>query len=120
MVAEGEYEKAEGILEEFLKMLEVEEIDPWIVEQVQRRAREIRDEKGAARPLFHDPALQRKLIIRCVYHAARKSVTAKKITGYLDRASTFGRECDKHIPLVGGGEDGEGEESNREETKTGE
>ncbi len=106
LVARGEYEPAARTLEDILG---AEEADGWIVEHIQRRAREIRDSDGKVEPLFHDSGFIIDMSYHAIARAAAKSKPARKLKGYLDSAKGFGAECMKHlqkVPGIGGSKDG--------------
>ena len=105
MIAQGEYEPAAKTLED---LLGEDGLDPWIVEHIQKRAREIRDSDGEVEPLFHDSGFIIDMSYHAVAQAAAKSKSAGKLKDYMDSAKGFGAKCMKHlqkVPGLGGSRD---------------
>jgi hypothetical protein len=100
-VGEGQYEKAEGTLEDLAKLLPPD-TDPWLLQHIQDRARYIRDKKGEAEPLFADRKMLCELAVRSLWHAAKTSGPARTLAGWVDSARDLGTEFLKYLP--GGGE----------------
>ncbi|MCX5684722.1 MAG: hypothetical protein NT049_13685 [Planctomycetota bacterium] len=99
MVAEGRYEKAAGTMEDGLREAGVD-VDPALVQLIQKRAREIRDKKGEAQPLFTDKRFLSELAIRYIWQAARSSKPAKRLEEFVDSARSFGGEVVKALPAL--------------------
>jgi hypothetical protein len=99
MVAEGRYEKAERTMEDALSEAGVD-IDPELIQFVQKRAREIRDKKGEAEPLFADKKFLSELAVRYIWQAARTSKPAKRLKEFVDSARSFGDEVVKALPAM--------------------
>jgi hypothetical protein len=97
MVGEGQYEKAAVTLEDALREQGVD-ADPWLVAYVEKRARDIRDSKGDAEPLFCDAGFVRDMALHYVWQAAKTSEPARGLQGYLDRAKAFGAEYLNRVP----------------------
>jgi hypothetical protein len=96
-VGEGQYEKAEGTLEDLARLLPPD-ADPWLLQHIQERARYIRDKKGDAEPLFTDRKRLCDLAVRGLWHAAKTSVPARTLAGWVDSARGLGTEFMKYLP----------------------
>ncbi len=100
MVGEGKYEKAAVTLEDFLRDKGVDP-DPWLIQHVEKRAREIRDKKGEAEPLVFSSRFLCEVALYYIGQAAKTSEPAQKLKSYIDSAKGFGAECLKHVPGLG-------------------
>ena len=99
MVAEGRYEKAATTMEDALREAGVD-VDPELIQFVQKRAREIRDKKGEAEPLFADKKFLSELAVRYIWQAARTSKPAQRLKEFVDSARSFGDEVVKSLPAM--------------------
>ena len=97
MVAEGRYEKAAKTMEDALREAGVD-LDPELVQFVQKRAREIRDKKGEAEPLFTDKQFLTELAVRYIWQTARTSKPAQRVAEFAESAKAFGAEVLKSMP----------------------
>jgi phosphoglycolate phosphatase-like HAD superfamily hydrolase len=97
MVAEGRYEKAARTMEDAFREAGVD-VDPELVQFVQKRAREIRDKKGEAEPLFTDKQFLTELAVRYIWQAARTSKPAKRVMEFWKSSKAFGAEVLKSMP----------------------
>ena len=102
MVAEGKYEKAAVSLED-LGRGPAGESDPWLIEKVQKRAREIRDKKGDAEPLFCNNKFICDLSVHYIWQAARTSKQGQEVKKAIEAAQSFGARFVKLLPDFGGG-----------------
>lgn len=91
---EGKWEEAADSLE---KAAETEE-EKWLAEYITKRARNLRDSKGAAEPLFYDPAIKRKFMIWQLAKLAKNSPPARKAAEWVDCARAFGKELMAKLP----------------------
>ena len=99
MVAEGRYEKAATTMEDAFREAGVD-VDPELIQFVQKRAREIRDKKGEAEPLFADKRFLSELAVRYIWQAAKTSKPAKRLKEFVDSARSFGDEVVKSLPAM--------------------
>jgi hypothetical protein len=106
MVAEGKYEKAAVSLEGLVRG-PAGESDPWLLEKVQKRAREIRDKKGDAEPLFCNNKFICDLSLHYIWQAARTSKQGQDVKKTIDAAQSFGARFVKLLPDFGGGKTAE-------------
>ena len=67
----------------------------WLAKRIAARAREIRDAKGPAEPLIHDPAFLRDLLLWQLWQTAKTSPKAKSLQKLVDAAAPF---LDRWIP----------------------
>ncbi len=92
--ANGEWEAAATSLEKAVEGTEVE----FLAERVAQRARELRDAKGPAKPLFHDPALIRGLVLHYLWVAAKRSVSAERAREAVESARSLGARLLERLP----------------------
>jgi hypothetical protein len=97
MVAEGRYEKAAKTMEDAFREAGVD-VDPELVQLVQKRAREIRDKKGEAEPLFADKQFVTELAVRYIWQTARTSKPAQRVMEFAESSKAFGAEVLKSMP----------------------
>jgi hypothetical protein len=97
MVAEGRYEKAATTMEDAFREAGVD-VDPELIQFVQKRAREIRDKKGEAEPLFTDKQFLTELAVRYIWQTARTSKPAQRVMEFWESAKAFGAEVLKSMP----------------------
>jgi hypothetical protein len=67
----------------------------WLAQRIAARARAVRDAKGPAEPLIHDPAFLRDLLLWQLWQAAKTSPKAKALQNLVDAAAPF---LDRWIP----------------------
>jgi len=95
LAANGEYEKAAESLESAAR---AKGGDEWLARRVTERAREIRDKKGGAEPLFCDTGFLCQVALHYVGEAAKRSEPARKLQRSLDSAKGFGAQFRRHLP----------------------
>ena len=99
MAAHGEWAKAADLLEARAG----DTHQAWLAERLARRAREIRDAKGSAPPLFSDPASVLDLASHLLSSTARDSAPAQWFQGFLSDAKAFGQRVLSQLPRSDGG-----------------
>ena len=97
LAASGERIKAAESLEAWAADTQHE----WLARHVAQRARELRDGTGEVKPLIHDPAFLRRLILHYLGQSARQSEIAAKLQGAVDSARRFGANMLRHLPIAG-------------------
>lgn len=85
LCAKGDYEKAAQSLENSLAGTS----DAWLAERIAQRARQIRDEKGNARPLFTDKVFLTELALRYLAQKAATSPLARQISDWITTGITL-------------------------------
>ena len=97
LAAGGEHEKAAQSLEALAAGTDRE----WLARVIAKRARELRDERGDARPLLHDTAFLRDVVGRYVLETARDSEAMQAVRGWVASARGFGSRLLEQLPGVG-------------------
>lgn len=97
LAASGEYEQAADSLEKFAAGTEHE----WLAAKIAARARELRDERGAAQPLLTDTTFVSEFVLHSVVETAKQSEAAAKAQSSIETARQFGQRMLKQIPSWG-------------------
>ena len=97
LAAGGEHEKAAQSLDTLAAGTDRE----WLAAAIAKRARELRDEQGDARPLLHDTAFLRDVVGRYVLETAKDSQAMQTVRGWVGSARGFGARLLEHLPGIG-------------------
>src|SRR5205823_3090558 len=98
LASNGEWNKAAKFLEEQAAGVR----DQWLAEQFNQRARQFRENKGAALPLLDEPAVLFEFVAHSIADSAENSAASQKLREYLETAKTFGLRLASKLPGMTG------------------
>jgi hypothetical protein len=99
LASNGEYEKAADSMEAAMRSSGW--ADDWLAKRIALRARELRDKRGAAEPLFNDTSFMIEIGLHYVGEAAKASESARNVQRSMDAAKSLCVKLLTYVPGVG-------------------
>jgi hypothetical protein len=94
LAADGQYEQAADSLEKAAAGTQGE----WLAKKLAARAREVRDHKGDAKPLFTDTRFLCDVLVFCVAEKAKEKAP-QRLKGFVASAQRLGQNLIDSLPM---------------------